>query len=211
VFLPETAPSSSQWRLLILDNHGSHESEEFGQLAISHHVQPFYLPKNTSHELQPLDVGCFSPLKTAYRNEIENLGLFDLTAAGSKRRFVEAYKTASIKAFTSRNIRNGFSYSGIWPPGAEHRVLGRLQPLAIPTPSTPPLQQGLPDIPIYQTPTNASQLKQQVEEVLDDISSLNRKHKILARKWTKAIDKFTVQAAANTAKITHLQAQIKAL
>jgi hypothetical protein len=67
-FLPETAVDHpSDWRLLIMDKHGSHDSDEFRHLCSQNKVQPFYLLGHTSHELQPLDVGCFSPLKTRYR------------------------------------------------------------------------------------------------------------------------------------------------
>jgi len=31
------------------------------------------IPAHTSHLLQPLDVGCFSPLKAGYRNQIHEL------------------------------------------------------------------------------------------------------------------------------------------
>ncbi|KAF2192032.1 hypothetical protein K469DRAFT_719093 [Zopfia rhizophila CBS 207.26] len=31
------------------------------------------MPAHSSHILQPLDVGCFSPLKTAYRRQVEKL------------------------------------------------------------------------------------------------------------------------------------------
>jgi 4-hydroxybenzoate polyprenyltransferase len=132
-FLPETAPGGSEWRLLIIDNHGSHKDAEFSQMAFANKVQLFFLPKNTSHELQPLDVGCFSPLKTEYRHQIEDLNIYDITASGSKRRFINAYKEASNKAFTAMNVRSGFSHSGIWP-FRPNKVVERIQP---PPPFTP--------------------------------------------------------------------------
>jgi hypothetical protein len=127
-FLPDTAPqNTSEWRLLIMDNHGSHKDEKFSHLAFTHKVQIFFLPGNSSHELQPLDVGCFSPLKTEYKQQIEDLNIYDITASGSKRRFIEAYKAASDKAFTTQNIRSGFRHSGIWP-FCPDKVIRRIRP-----------------------------------------------------------------------------------
>jgi hypothetical protein len=210
-FLEDTlVDHPSQWRLLIMDNHGSHESEEFSQLALQHRIQPFYLPSNASHELQPLDVGCFSSLKSEYGRQIEEIGLFDITASGSKRRFVEAYKAASTRAFQPSNIRNGFKHSGINPFNPQH-VLDRLKPPSPPkTPSKPRSQRLQPDTTIYMTPTNAAQLQQQVDDVYNDISNINRKHKSLARKWIKAFDNLVVQRAANKVENARIRAEAEA-
>jgi 4-hydroxybenzoate polyprenyltransferase len=147
----------SDWRLLIMDGHGSHDSDEFRQLCSTNRVQPVYLPNNTSHELQPLDVGCcFSPLKIRYRRKIEDLGLLDLTASGSKMRFVRAYAEASKDAFKVDTIRSGFRHSGIWPFHPEY-VLDRLRPQALPF--TPPQRLNSPEVSLYLTPKNAAQLQ----------------------------------------------------
>jgi hypothetical protein len=135
-FLPETAVDHpSDWRLLIMDKHGSHDSDEFRHLCSQNKVQPFYLLGHTSHELQPLDVGCFSPLKTRYRQYIKDLSILDITASGSKRRFVRAYEKASEEAFKLDTVQSGFRHNGIWPFHPEH-VLDRLKPN--PPPFTPP-------------------------------------------------------------------------
>jgi 4-hydroxybenzoate polyprenyltransferase len=48
VYLVETKPkSTSEWRLLILDEHSSHISVKFMLLAYRHKVQPLYLPAHT--------------------------------------------------------------------------------------------------------------------------------------------------------------------
>ena len=65
VFLPETYDNDLP-RLLILDGHGSHYTEEFMLLAIQNNVKLFYLLPHSSHVTQPLDVCGFSPIKTRY-------------------------------------------------------------------------------------------------------------------------------------------------
>jgi hypothetical protein len=195
------------WRLLIMDSHGSHDSDEFRRLAFANRIQPFYLPNNTSHELQPLDVGCFSALKARYWQEIEDLALLDITASGSKRRFVRAYETASKESFTLKTIRNSFKYSGIWPLDPKH-VLERLKPSQpISQPSTPPLPLQKPEVPLYMTPTNAAQLRDQVMEAYSELEGVTRKHKLLARGWTKAFDKLVAQSAIKTVENARLDAE----
>ena len=53
-------------RLLILDNHGSHTTPEFRKFCEDNSIILLWMPPHSSHLLQPLDVGCFSPLKTAF-------------------------------------------------------------------------------------------------------------------------------------------------
>jgi hypothetical protein len=54
------------YRLLIIDGHESHNSLDFQQYCKDHKVITLCMPPHSSHLLQPLNVGCFSPLKTAY-------------------------------------------------------------------------------------------------------------------------------------------------
>ena len=49
IFLPETATLNGETRLLVLDNQGSHITEDFMLLAYRNNVQIVYLPPHTSH------------------------------------------------------------------------------------------------------------------------------------------------------------------
>lgn len=60
-------------RLLILDNHGSHTTPEFRKLASDNNVVLLFMPPHSLHILQPLDVGCFGPLKRAHSKQNESL------------------------------------------------------------------------------------------------------------------------------------------
>ncbi|OCK75852.1 CENP-B protein [Lepidopterella palustris CBS 459.81] len=87
VFLPETQ-QGNQARILILDGHGSHISIEFLWLCKQENVQLVFLPPHSSYILQPLDLSCFSPLKSRYRSQIAALAVLDDSAPVKKQRFI---------------------------------------------------------------------------------------------------------------------------
>ena len=105
IFLPETAPEDpSQARLLIVDGHGSHTTDEFMTACFLSNVYLLFLPAYTSHVTQPLDLGCFSSLKTIYRRLIGDfVASTDETRLG-KAKFLEFYAEAYKIAFCKQNI-----------------------------------------------------------------------------------------------------------
>jgi hypothetical protein len=54
------------WRLLILNGHGSHLTFEFLEYCKAHRILVSVFPPHSTHTLQPLDVVCFKPLSGAY-------------------------------------------------------------------------------------------------------------------------------------------------
>ena len=78
----------------------------------------------TSYLLQPLDVGCFSPLKRAYGHEIQELarqGVYHI----DKIDFLTAYTRIRPAVLTQQNIQAGFQATGLIPP-CPNRVLSSL-------------------------------------------------------------------------------------
>ena len=74
------------------------------------------LPPHSTHRLQPLDIGLFQLLSTAYSNQINSLiskglGLVSM----SKRSFWRLFHAAWLEAFTEANITSAFQKAGIWP------------------------------------------------------------------------------------------------
>src|SRR5450755_1980513 len=47
-----------KWRMLISDDHGSHEHYDFIEYCWKHYIIPYPLPPHTTHLMQPLDVAC---------------------------------------------------------------------------------------------------------------------------------------------------------
>jgi hypothetical protein len=100
LFEPETCRNDGKRRLLLLDGHGSHLTARFIAFCLDKNIDLVCLPPHTSHLLQPLDVGVFSPLKQALSAEIEKLFCLD-TRRIPRIEWTEAYITARAKAFTS--------------------------------------------------------------------------------------------------------------
>jgi hypothetical protein len=115
-FEPQTQPSGRRtWRLLIMDNHGSHCSIRFMRTCLEKQIILLYLSPHSSHITQPLNVGIFGPLKRYFRSKISLLaGEYDL-ARIQKHQYVDLYIDSRIHAMTEYNITKGFEKSGIWP------------------------------------------------------------------------------------------------
>jgi hypothetical protein len=58
-------------RLLIVDGHSSHVNLKFLDYADRNRIIVLILPPHSTHRLQPLDVGLFSPLARAYTTELD--------------------------------------------------------------------------------------------------------------------------------------------
>ena len=69
---------------------------------------------HSSHILQSLDVGCFSPLKRAYGQHIEEMMRTHSTHI-TKGDYFPAFGTAFNIAMTESNIRGGFREAEICP------------------------------------------------------------------------------------------------
>jgi hypothetical protein len=82
------------------------------------------MPPRSSHLLQPLDVGCFSPLKRAYSREVESLIRHHINHI-TKLEFLPAFKIAFDRSFTSANICSAFRGAGLVPLQPE-TVLSKL-------------------------------------------------------------------------------------
>jgi len=74
IYLPETKPLNPlEWRLLIMDGHTSHTTDNFLYTAYSNRVFVLFLPPHTSHKTQPLDRSVFSALKNYFRQNTKAL------------------------------------------------------------------------------------------------------------------------------------------
>jgi hypothetical protein len=67
---------------------------------------------HSSHILQPLDVGCFGPLKKAYGREIEELIRSRITHI-TKAEFLPAFYAAFKAVMTEKNIKGAFRGAGL--------------------------------------------------------------------------------------------------
>lgn len=98
--------------MLVIDGHESHMSAEFNQFCKERNIITISMPPHSSHLLQPLDVGCFSPLKRAYGREIEILMKSHIHHV-TKVEFFMAFKSAFHIVFTEDNVKAGFRGAGL--------------------------------------------------------------------------------------------------
>jgi len=136
------------WRLLLLDGHESHNSAKFDQFAKEHKIMCFYLPPHSSHLTQPLDVGCFAPLKTYYDMELSKRSRYGHVLI-DKPEFLAAFLAAFPKAFSEKNVKGAFRGTGLVPWDPE-KVLSQLD-VCLRTPTPPVLD---PVTWESQTPSN---------------------------------------------------------
>lgn len=103
-------------RLLILDGHSSHINMAFVDWADAHGIILMVLPPHTTHRLQPLDVGLFQPLSTAYSKGLNELmsSTFAFISM-TKPLFYSIFKDAWNASFTEKNIQSAWKKSGIFP------------------------------------------------------------------------------------------------
>jgi hypothetical protein len=151
------------WRLLILDGHRSHATPDFDQFCTDNKIITLCMPAHTSHLLQPLDVSCFSPLKTLYGHEVAELARQSVYHV-DKLDFLWIYKKIRGQALSDANARAGFQATGLIPFSPE-RVLSSLT--VVRTPSPPQTEADSGATWTAETPHTTDQLQRQARLVRD--------------------------------------------
>src|SRR5436853_4982243 len=95
--------TKGNYRLLILDGHGSYITLEFDLFYKEHAIITLYMPPHSLHLLQPLDVNCFLVLKQLYKQQIKTL-IQNKVNYINKQDFFEAYHTTYTKTINQSNI-----------------------------------------------------------------------------------------------------------
>ena len=109
---------------------------EFHDFCKKKNIITLYIPSHLSYLLQPLDVGCFAPLKVAYGRQIENLMRNHINHI-TKLEFLPAFKSAFDATFTKSNIQASFQGAGLVPFNPD-AVISKLDiKLRTPSPSPP--------------------------------------------------------------------------
>ncbi|XP_045505641.1 uncharacterized protein LOC123702030 [Colias croceus] len=105
-------------KVVIGDNLSSHINIEVVELCQKHNIRMVFLPPNSTHLTQPLDVAYFGPLKREWKKilldyKLKNPGQSSL----NKKHFPKllAQLLENMKHKESNNIISGFRATGIWP------------------------------------------------------------------------------------------------
>ena len=136
---------------------------EFREYCKEHKIVTLCMPPHSSHLLQPLDVGCFGPLKRAYSKEIESFVRCRINHI-TKEDFLPAFKAAFASAINEENIRRGFRGAGLLPFDSE-AVISKLD-LRPRTPSLPPVESPNWE---SQTPRNLTEIELQTQYMVQRI------------------------------------------
>jgi hypothetical protein len=149
-------------RLLIVDGHSSHVNLPFIEYADMNRILLAVFPPHSTHRLQPLDIGLFSPLATYYSQAIDRLlsesqGLVRLT----KRDFWPLFYEAWQKAFHAKNVRSAWEVAGLYPLNPK-RVISTVTRQQTP----PDEQQSQPQS--YKTPGSTRSLRRTFRRLQDE-------------------------------------------
>ena len=180
IFDPLTrARANHKPRLLIADGFATHESLEMMTYCFENNIRLCRLPSHTSHKLQPCDVGIFGPLKAAYREQVEQLYRGGANTLG-KQHFTRLYSRARDAALTPRNIKAGWSKTGLFPFDPD-RVLRGIDPLEAKQSPTQIncVQSNLkPSDDVLPTPVTAEGLaflRQKIEEETQNLDAAEKR------------------------------------
>jgi hypothetical protein len=101
-------------RLLLIDGYGSHNTFECVTYAKSHGIHLYCLPPHTTHFLQPLDVGCFQPLKHHHGQALDSAARYS-GKEFTRTEFLAALAQIRHQTFTRRTIVGAWQKTGIVP------------------------------------------------------------------------------------------------
>ena len=99
--------------MLLLDGHSSHYSPATIKLAAENQILVFVLPPNTTQIAHPLDVGCFSPLKAAWRKYCHDFRAKNTGRVVTRYDFCQIFSRAWYKAMSVANIVSSFKATGV--------------------------------------------------------------------------------------------------
>lgn len=109
-----------QWRLLLVDGHGSHLTPEFIDFCYTKKILLAVFPPHATHTLQPLDVVLFSPLSSYYSHELDRQLHQSQGLIGVKKGdFFRIFWSAWGSTMRPELILKSFQATGVWPMDAE--------------------------------------------------------------------------------------------
>ena len=213
MFLPETRRDNNT-QMLVMDGHGSHATIDFQWICWQNQVYIVYLPAHASHVLQPLDLSCFSPVKSQYWKQIADLAVLDDAAAVKKHRFVTCYHKAREEGLTPRVVQAGWKASGMVPYNPQ-MVVNLSQVMARPrdvrTPSPPRKRTRNSTTIEFKTPRKPVQFTEAIQKLgtVDTVENLQRSARAILENARKATEEAIVRQAKATEELQTLEARLR--
>ena len=110
-----TNAPSARPLLLLLVGHSSHYCPEMIKTAGKEGVILFALPPHTTHLIQPLDKGAFSPLKMEWRKAVHNFISTNKGREVTIYDFNSLFSDAWYKGMSASNVTSGFRCACVFP------------------------------------------------------------------------------------------------
>ncbi|KFY32618.1 hypothetical protein V493_00029 [Pseudogymnoascus sp. VKM F-4281 (FW-2241)] len=151
-FIEHTAPhDAGNPKLLLLDSHVSHTSNEFIILAAEHYIILWAFPPHLTHVLQPLDVGIFQPYKYWHRQAVLR-AIREMDITYNLLLFMRDLPQMREQTFKESTIQSAFQKAGIWPISC-NIALEKLRTYSQPIQPIEPTTPTLPARPITPIPS----------------------------------------------------------
>lgn len=134
-------------KVVIGDNLSSHLSPEIVQLCEEYEIKFVFLPPNSTHLTQPLDIAFFGPLKKEWRKILLKYKTENPTQKTlNKKHFPALLRSLieNIEIRQSKNLRSGFKAAGIYPLNPRE-VLKRIPEFQFPDSTAYPIDESLLD------------------------------------------------------------------
>ena len=112
---------------LLVDGHSSHIDLDVSNFCQQDGILLYCLPPHTSHVLQPLDVGFFSPLKLSWKVAATEYQQTEGRAV-NKQSFAKVFRSAYLRVVKLSTIVNAFRACGIYPVNRNAIKPKKLQP-----------------------------------------------------------------------------------
>ena len=152
-----------EYRLLILDGYGSYLTWEFWDFADKNKIILFWFVAHSTHLTQPLDVGCFQPMKHYHTEAIDRA----CRAGGTeftKTDFLAASETIRRNTFKASTIRSVWQKTGLIPYNTDI-LKARFEGARSKTRQTTPPRE---DLPLFQrTPRGSKEVVRYAEWIFD--------------------------------------------
>ncbi|RYP57397.1 hypothetical protein DL771_011482 [Monosporascus sp. 5C6A] len=222
VFIPHTKPEDpDEWRLLVIDGHNSHTTEEFMWMCLQNKIYIIFLPAHASHVFQPLDVGIFATLKRRFRHWFRERCYGRASEATDKTDFLWALSKAWNEVMmTSKYIMKGWEATGLRPINREKMLNNRYvraggeianapAPGSISTPSRPDFFAQMAALGV-KTPKSSRDLAR-IEKSLVEVDPTfgNPTARLLFRKLGKALDEKALKLSAAEVHNSQLTAALE--
>ena len=191
--------ADGQPRVLINDGLTTHESLEILTFCHENNIILCRLPSHTSHKLQACDANVFSTLKTAYREQVEQLLRGGANTVG-KQHFTLLYDRARTKAFTKDNIKSAWRKVGLFPFDPDRVLRDMRHPstgmLTVPSASTggsASVRSPVGAVP--ETPTTSEALTLMCTKIEQDLALVGHEGTHRVQKMIKGFEKTLARCA----------------